>query len=61
MTRIDFETMVNNTSFDAATKALFMTSYDMGFMQGRIQQMYDVIDRIDLITAERQMEFASKH
>ena len=61
MTRIDFETMVNNTSFDDATKALFMTSYDMGFMQGRIQQMYDVIDRIDLITAERQMEFASKH
>lgn len=60
MTRIDFEMMVNNTSFDAATKALFMTSYDMGFMQGKIEQMYDVIDRIDLITAERQMEFATR-
>jgi hypothetical protein len=60
MTRIDFETMVNKTSFDAATKALFMTSYDLGFMQGKIEQMHNVIDRIDLITAERQMEFATK-
>lgn len=60
MKRKDFEEMVNATSFDAASKALFMTSYDMGFMQGRVEQMYDVIDRIDLITAERQMEFATK-
>jgi|APGre2960657404_1045060.scaffolds.fasta_scaffold00314_15 hypothetical protein len=60
MTQIDFEAMVNNTSFDAATKALFITSYEMGFMQGRLEQMYNVIDRMDLITAERQMEFATK-
>ncbi len=60
MKREDFEKMVMETSFDAASKALFMTSYDMGFMQGRIEQMYDVIDRIDLVKAERQMEFATK-
>lgn len=60
MKREDFEKMVMATSFDAATKALFMTSYDMGLMRGRVEQMHDVVNHIDLITAERQMEFATK-
>lgn len=60
MKRKDFEEMVNATSFDAVTKALFLTSYDFGLMQGKIEQMYDVIDRLDLAQAERQMEFATK-
>lgn len=60
MRRKDFEEMINTTSFDDATKALFMTSYEFGFMQGKLEQMYDVIERLDLVQAERQMEFATK-
>jgi hypothetical protein len=60
MKRDAFEEMINGTSFDAATKALFMTSYDLGFMFGKIDQMHHVNEQLDLIVAERQMEFETK-
>jgi len=60
MTNDDFVEMVNKTGFDAATKQLLITSYSIGYDQGRVEQMKVVIDRMDLIAAERQMEFATK-
>jgi hypothetical protein len=60
MRQNDFVEMVKKTGFDEATKQLLITSYFIGYDQGKIEQMRDVIDRMDLIAAKRQMEFATR-
>lgn len=60
MKQNDFVEMVNKTEFDAAMKQLLITSYNIGYDQGRVEQMINVIDRMNLVAAERQMEFATK-
>jgi hypothetical protein len=60
MRQDDFVEMVKKSGFDEGMKKLFITSYCIGYDQGRVEQMRNVIDRMDLIAAERQMEFATK-
>lgn len=60
MKKDDFLEMIKKTEFDELTKQLFITSYFIGYDQGTIDQMNNVIRRMDLIAAERQMEFAIK-
>jgi hypothetical protein len=60
MRQDDFVEMVKKSGFDEGMKQLFITSYCIGYDQGKIEQMKIVIDRMDLIAAERQMEFAIK-
>lgn len=60
MKQDDFVEMVKKSGFDEGMKQLFITSYCIGYDQGKIEQMKIVIDRMDLIAAERQMEFATK-
>lgn len=60
MKKDDFLEMIKKTGFDELTKQLFITSYFIGYDQGKVDQMKNVIQRMDLISAERQMEFATK-
>lgn len=60
MKKDDFLQMIKETGFDEGIKQLLVTSYFIGYDQGKIEQMKDVINRMDLIAAERQMEFATK-
>lgn len=60
MKQDDFLAMVKKTGFDEMTKQLLITSYFIGYDQGKVEQMLNVIERMDLIAAERQMEFATK-
>jgi hypothetical protein len=60
MKQDDFVEMVKKSGFDEGMKQLFITSYCIGYDQGKIEQMKIVIDRMDLIAAERQMEFATR-
>lgn len=60
MRQDDFVEMVKKSGFDEGMKQLFITSYCIGYDQGKIEQMKIVIDRMDLIAAERQMEFATR-
>jgi hypothetical protein len=60
MKQDDFIEMIKKSGFDEGMKQLFITSYCIGYDQGKVEQMKNVIDRMDLIAAERQMEFATK-
>ena len=60
MKQDDFLAMVKKTGFDEMTKQLLITSYFIGYDQGKVEQMLNVIERMDLIAAERQMEFATR-
>jgi hypothetical protein len=60
MKKDDFLAMIKKSGFDEGMKQLFITSYCIGYDQGKVEQMKNVIDRMDLIAAERQMEFATK-
>jgi hypothetical protein len=60
MKKDDFLAMIKKSGFDEGMKQLFITSYCIGYDQGKVEQMKNVLDRMDLIAAERQMEFATK-
>ena len=60
MRKDDFLEMIKKSGFDEGMKQLFITSYCIGYDQGKVEQMKIVLDRMDLISAERQMEFATK-
>jgi hypothetical protein len=60
MKKDDFLEMIKKSGFDEGMKQLFITSYCIGYDQGKVEQMKIVLDRMDLISAERQMEFATK-
>jgi hypothetical protein len=60
MKKDDFLAMIKKSGFDEGMKQLFITSYCIGYDQGKVEQMKIVLDRMDLISAERQMEFATK-
>lgn len=60
MKKDDFLEMIKKSGFDEGMKQLFITSYFIGYDQGKVEQMRNVIDRMDLIAAERQMEFATR-
>jgi len=60
MKKEDFLAMIKKSGFDESTKQLFITSYCTGYDQGKAEQMNKVIAHMDLIAAERQMEFETK-
>lgn len=47
MTKDDFVKLVESTSFDSATKQLFMTSFCIGYDQGKLDNLKEVIIQID--------------
>lgn len=47
MTKDNFFDLVKNTNFDATTKQLFMTSYSIGYDQGKMEMLKEVIERLD--------------
>jgi hypothetical protein len=47
MNKDDFIELVKNTNFDEGTKQLFMTSYCIGYDQGKIETLKEVIERMD--------------
>lgn len=49
MTKDDFFDLVKNTNFDEATKQLFMTSYSIGYDQGKVETLKEVIERLDYV------------
>jgi hypothetical protein len=47
MKKDDFIELVKNTNFDEGTKQLFMTSYCIGYDQGKIETLKEVIEKLD--------------
>jgi Cu2+-containing amine oxidase len=60
MKQDDFIEMIKKSGFDEGMKQLFITSYCIGYDQGKVEQMKNVLNHMDLIAAERKMEFATK-
>jgi hypothetical protein len=60
MKKDDFLAMIKKSGFDEGMKQLFITSYCIGYDQGKVEQMKNVLNHMDLIAAERQMEFSTK-
>jgi Cu2+-containing amine oxidase len=60
MRKDDFLEMIKKSGFDEGMKQLFITSYCIGYDQGKVEQMKNVLNHMDLIAAERQMEFSTK-
>jgi Cu2+-containing amine oxidase len=60
MKKDDFLEMIKKSGFDEGMKQLFITSYCIGYDQGKVEQMKNVLNHMDLIAAERQMEFSTK-
>lgn len=48
MQRDEFIEMVCNTSFDVEIKKLFITSYEVGYREGQIDQLTKTINAFEL-------------
>jgi hypothetical protein len=55
MKKNDFFELVKNTNFDEATKQLFITSYCIGYDQGKIETLKEVIERMDYSEIKRKL------
>lgn len=53
MKKNDFVEMVKLTTFDESIKQLLLTSYSVGYDQGKIEALKEAINRIDYFQAER--------
>lgn len=61
MKKDDFLEMINGTTFDSDMKRLFVTSYEMGHYQGRIDQMQSVLDKMKVTEIEKEMNSQITH
>jgi hypothetical protein len=48
MQKNDFIELIRKTSFDEGTKQLFMTSYSIGYDQGKIESIKELIEKIQI-------------
>jgi hypothetical protein len=55
MKKDDFIELVQNTKFDEGTKQLFMTSYSIGYDQGKIETLKEVIERMDYVEIIKEL------
>ena len=56
MKKDDFIELVKSTNFDEGTKQLFMTSYSIGYDQGKIETLKEVIERMDYSEILRELK-----
>jgi len=56
MKKDDFIELVKSTNFDEGTKQLFMTSYFIGYDQGKIETLKEVIERMDYSEILRELK-----
>ena len=54
MKKDDFIELIKSTNFDEGTKQLFMTSYSIGYDQGKIETLKEVIERMDYVEIIRK-------
>jgi hypothetical protein len=48
MQKNDFIEMIKKTNFDEATKQLFMTSYCIGYDQGKVESIKELVEKIQI-------------
>jgi len=56
MKKDDFIELVKSTNFDEGIKQLFMTSYSIGYDQGKIETLKEVIERMDYSEILRELK-----
>lgn len=54
MKQNDFITLVLETKFDENIKQLLITSYNIGYDQGKVETLKEAINRIDWFEIERK-------
>lgn len=54
MRKNEFVEMIKETEFDESIKQLLLTSYSIGYDQGKVDTLKEAIERIDWFTLERK-------
>lgn len=54
MKKNDFVEMVQSTTFDEGIKQLLLTSYCVGYDQGKVDTLKEAIEKIDWFALERK-------
>lgn len=54
MQKSEFVELVKSTTFDESMKQLLLTSYSIGYDQGKVETLKEAIERIDWFSLERK-------